>query len=179
MSTLVLAPAERPVQPWAVRSLRTWLSGRWAIFFSHPDDFLPHDWEVDRWLVVLRHAFSKSGVRPLALGSDSLDGAQSWVGVVNSDAAPLVLEDRPGRASSMDLGSLGQEIHSAGSPFVMIIDRRLTVRRTFQYRVPANISPLDFLGWTNALREKSSHLTCGCACDRVTRGAASLVNCEL
>lgn len=91
MSTLVLSPADPAYGTdcrWLSRVLRTWLCGDWAILFSHPDDFFPHDWEVDRWLVIMRRTFLDSEVRPLALASSDPEVDRSWTCPDSVDSFP-------------------------------------------------------------------------------------------
>lgn len=181
MSTVVLARADATHEAdygWASRSLRTWLCGDWAILFSRPEDFVPHDWEVDRWVLIMRRAFSDRGIRPLALASPILEEDRNWVAVVNGDAGPVILEDGRAQNTSMDFRArtLREAIISSGRRFVMIIDGALSVRRTFRYRAPWDLpSPLELLGWTDALRARQNSERddkSGCVCSMGTRDAA-------
>ncbi len=139
-------------------SLRTWLRGDWAILFSHPDDFVRYDLEMDRWLVVAKRAFAERGIRPIALASPTSDPEQSWITQVSGDNRSVLLED----ASQQYLGPvdrqtpvLREEIELAKRRFVMIIDDELRQQKIFSYGTLSNLpSPLEFLGWTEALRAK-------------------------
>jgi len=53
--------------PLTAAALRRWLHGRWALLFSHADDFASYGFESDRWLVHVQEAFAAADVRPLAL----------------------------------------------------------------------------------------------------------------
>jgi alkyl hydroperoxide reductase subunit AhpC len=139
-------------------SLRAWLRGDWAILFSHPDDFVRYDLEMDRWLVVAKRAFAERGIRPIALASPTSDPEQSWITQVSGDNRSVLLED----ASQQYFGPvdrqtpvLREEIELAKRRFVMIIDDELRQQQIFSYGTLSNLpSPLEFLGWTEALRAK-------------------------
>jgi alkyl hydroperoxide reductase subunit AhpC len=139
-------------------SLRAWLRGDWAILFSHPDDFVRYDLEMDRWLVVAKRAFAERGIRPIALASPTSDPEQSWITQVSGDNRSVLLED----ASQQYFGPvdrqtpvLREEIELAKRRFVMIIDDELRQQKIFSYGTLSNLpSPLEFLGWTEALRAK-------------------------
>jgi alkyl hydroperoxide reductase subunit AhpC len=136
-------------------SLRTWLDGDWAILFSHPNDFVSYDLEMDRWVVITRRAFADRQVRPIALGQD-----HGWVSEVSGEAGAVLLED-PKREhfGPVDLQAplLREEIERAGRRFVMIIDNSLRVQKKLAYESLAGLpSPLELLGWADALRAKQA-----------------------
>jgi alkyl hydroperoxide reductase subunit AhpC len=141
-------------------SLRTWLCECWAIFFSHPEDFVPCDLETDRWLVVVRRAFSERGIRPLGLASRAVDLDRGWVSRLSGDACAVMLEHMVQQHSSaIDLQAriLREDMASSGQRFVMIIDGALRKHRTFTYSTRVGLpSPLEFLGWADALRAKQA-----------------------
>lgn len=138
-------------------SLRAWLRKDWAILFSHPDDFVRCDLEMDRWLAVVQRAFAGCRIRPLALASP--EGHEGWVAQVTGDARTVLLEE-PSRENvrAVDLGALAlhQDICSlAQRRFVMIIDETLRSRRTYCYSGLAGVpSPLELLGWADAARTR-------------------------
>lgn len=139
-------------------SLRTWLRGGWAILFSHPDDFVRYDLEMDRWLVVTRRSFAERGIRPIALATPTHDPQRSWVTQVSGDSGAVLLEDPTQQHfGPVDLQTpvLREEIEQSGGRFVMIIDDELRLRKMFSYATLSDLpSPLDFLGWAEALRSK-------------------------
>ena len=87
-------PTERPAGTGITSpSLRAWLRDRWAILFSHPDDFVSYDLEIDRWLVITRRAFAERRIQPIALASPTLDSEHGWVTQVSGDNRTILLED--------------------------------------------------------------------------------------
>jgi alkyl hydroperoxide reductase subunit AhpC len=139
-------------------SLRTWLDGDWAILFSHPDDFVRYDFEMDRWLVVTRRAFADRGIRPIALASPTLDPERSWVTQVSGDNRAVLLEDPSQQHfGPVDLQTpvLREEIDQSGRRFVMIIDSELRRQKTLSYDMRSDLpSPVELLGWADALRTR-------------------------
>jgi alkyl hydroperoxide reductase subunit AhpC len=139
-------------------SLRAWLRGDWAILFSHPDDFVRYDLEMDRWLVVAQRAFAERGIRPIALDSPTSVVERSWITQVSGDARTVLLEDPSQQHfGPVDLQTpvLREEIEQSQRRFVMIIDDELRQRKIFSYGTLSNLpSPLEFLGWAEALRTK-------------------------
>jgi alkyl hydroperoxide reductase subunit AhpC len=139
-------------------SLRTWLHDGWAILFSHPDDFVSYDLEMDRWVVITRRAFAERHIRPIALASSTLDIDRSWVTQVSGDERTVLLED-PARQHfgpvDLQAPALREAIEQSGRRFVMIFDSALRIQKTFAYQSLSDLpSPLDLLGWADALRAK-------------------------
>lgn len=140
-------------------SLRDWLGDRWAILFSHPDDFVSYDLEMDRWLVVTRHAFTERGIQPIALASPVLDPEHCWVTQVSGDNRAVLLEDPTqqhlgGSVDSQAL-MLREAIDRPGQRFALIIDNTLRIQKVFTYSVPSKLpSPLELLGWADGLRAR-------------------------
>jgi hypothetical protein len=144
-------------------SLRAWLRDGWAILFSRPDDFVSYDLEMDRWLVITRRAFAERRIQPIALASPALDPEHGWVTQVSGDNRAVLLEDPAQQYfGPVDLQTpvLREAIERAGQRFAMIIDNTLRIQKIFTYDVLSNLpSPLDLLGWADALRAKQTSLT--------------------
>ena len=156
MATLLLAAHTSPGM--SSPSLRTWLRDGWAILFSHPDDFVRYDLEMDRWLVITRRAFAERRIRPIELAAPTLDPEHSWVTQVGGDSRAVLLEDPAQQHfGPVDLQTpvLREAIEQPGRRFVMIIDSELRIQKTFTYQGLSNLpSPLELLGWAEALRVK-------------------------
>ncbi len=139
-------------------SLRAWLRDGWAILFSHPDDFVSYDLEMDRWLVITRQAFAERHIQPIALASPKLDTEHGWVTQITGDNRAVLLEDPAQQYSGpVDLQTpvLREAIERQGQRFAMIIDNALRIRKVFTYSVPTSLpSPLELLGWADALRAR-------------------------
>ncbi|MDB6088498.1 MAG: hypothetical protein JWN85_1282 [Gammaproteobacteria bacterium] len=163
MATLLLATrntSSSALRTMTSPSLRTWLREGWAILFSHPDDFVRYDLEMDRWLVVTQRAFAARRIRAMSLASPAREVDRSWITQVDDDKRTVLLED-PARESfgTVDLqaAALREEIEQPGRRFVMIIDTALRKQKLFTYNDLSNLpSPLEFLGWADALRAKQA-----------------------
>src|SRR5579883_3456743 len=77
--------------------LRASLAPRWAVLFSHPEDFAQEQLESDRWLSVLARSFKARGVLPVAVARPGSDPEQGWLGQLaaldGESVAVLTLDD--------------------------------------------------------------------------------------
>jgi hypothetical protein len=163
MTTLALAGERLEIHArWLTGglSLRAWLAGRWAILFSHPEDFAQEHLEVDRWISVLSQGFSARGVAALALDRPTRAPEDGWLGplaALSRDCAATLSLDLPQPAAAADFaaGALRADIAHSGPRFAMIIDAEMRCRRTLRYRLPGELpSPLELIGWAVALRKR-------------------------
>jgi len=164
MKTLVFPESrlETCVRPTAATiSLREWLDGRWAILFSHPEDFLQEQLEMDRWLSVLGRSVRTHDVRLLALAGPGRDTVNGWLGrlaELASESAAVLLLDAPQAGTLVDLTAcaLRTSIDYSGPRFAMIIDSSMRCRRVLSYRGRAqSLSPFDLIGWAVSLRGRA------------------------
>lgn len=141
-------------------SLRAWLADRWAVLFSHPEDFAQEELEMDRWISILERGFGGRGVAPVALARAGCDPEQGWLGrlaaVGHGAAAVLMLDPAPpGAAADLPALVLRTRIARSGPRFALVIDPDLHCRRAFGYRARSGLpSPLDLIGWAVALRKR-------------------------
>jgi hypothetical protein len=132
-----------PHGPLPAIALRRWLHGRWALLFSHPDDFAAYGFESDRWLVHVQEAFAATDIRPLARADHHQAG---WITEVGGCTTSLALDET--QRYPVARGSREEALRSAAfepsARFVMTLDAALRLRRTFVYtqkdRLP---SPMD------------------------------------
>jgi hypothetical protein len=144
-----------PASPLAAPALRRWLHGRWALLFSHADDFAAYGFESDRWLVHVQEAFAAADVRPLALADSQEAG---WVTEVGGCTTSLALDEIQRYPVVRD--SREEQLRTAAfdgsTRFVMTLDAGLRLRRTFIYtqrdRLP---SPMDLAALTREVRDGS------------------------
>ena len=139
----------------AAPALRRWLHGRWALLFSHADDFASYGFESDRWLVHVQESFAAADVRPLALADRQEAG---WVTEVGGCTTSIELDEIQRYPVARD--SREEELRTAAfdgaTRFVMTLDSGLRLRRTFVYtqrdRLP---SPMDLAALAREVRESS------------------------
>lgn len=139
-------------------SLHARLAGRWAILFSHPEDFAQEQLEMDRWVAVLARSFTAHGVVPVALARPGPEPEVCWLARLavlrGESSAVLALDTRPGALAGFS-GALRAQIVRGGPRFAMILDSSLRCRRTLSYRLPTDPpSPLELIGWAIALRKR-------------------------
>ena len=111
----------------------------WTLIFSHPEDFVPLDLEIDRWLVVVREAFLDRNVQPLRLASQAAHSDSHWTHCLDWNISAEIEKEAPSQR------------------FVMIADGDLRSQKTFAYQNRLNLpSPLDFLARACLLRTQSA-----------------------
>ena len=147
-----------PDSPLSAAALRRWLHGRWALLFSHADDFAAYGFESDRWLVHVEEAFAAADVRPLALAYRQEAG---WVTEVGGCTTTLALDEiqrypvvRDSREEALRCAAF-----DPAARFVMTLDAGLRLRRTFVYQQRDRLpSPMDLAVLAREVRDGS--LTC-------------------
>lgn len=102
--------------------LRRWLRGRWALVFSHPDDFAHYGFEADRWLEQVKETFRAESIAALAVGPRISAADAGWV---TASGGCFIGQ----RTFDSIVGHSTSERR-----FVMILDSALQLRRTFVYR---------------------------------------------
>jgi thioredoxin-dependent peroxiredoxin len=165
MTTLALAD-ERP--GISVRrlsggmALRAWLAGRWAILFSHPEDFAQEQLELDRWISILSEGFRGRGVAAVALRRADREPEMGWLerlAALSGDCAATssLQPAQPAAPADFAASTLHADIARGGPRFALIIDSELRCRRTLRYQPPVELpSPLDLVGWAVAQRKRES-----------------------
>ncbi len=160
MATLVLgsAPQSEETDRHSI-ALRHWLREGWAVVFSHPEDFIRCDLEMDRWLGLIQRAFTTARIRPLALARSAAEVVGSWIAQVSEDTRRVLLAPLAhpqGRTFDLRAAALRAHIDALGTRrFVMVVDDAAEIRRTYTYPTFADVpSPLEFLGWADAARTR-------------------------
>lgn len=141
--------------------LRASLAPRWAVLFSHPEDFAQEQLESDRWLSVLARSFKARGVLPVAVARPGSDPEQGWLGQLaaldGESVAVLTLDDSSIALAELSESALRAQIARSGPRFALILDSSLRCRRTLSYSSPVDLpSPLELIGWAVALRQREN-----------------------
>jgi hypothetical protein len=150
MLMLSTATREYRTQPtnWSLPRflLKKWLRDRWALVFSHPDDFANYGFEADRWIDQVKEAFDADAIAAVAISTRGPGDKAGWIPAVGGcfisprTFESIVLDCRPERR------------------FVMVLDDALQLRRTFLYshtdRLP---SPIGLASWARARLGRDPH----------------------
>jgi alkyl hydroperoxide reductase subunit AhpC len=149
---LMLSTAAREYRPqpasWSLPRflLRKWLRGRWALVFSHPDDFANYGFEADRWIDQVKEAFAADSIAAVAISTGTPGDHAGWIAAVGG----CFISQR-----TFDSIAFG---YGEGRRFVMVLDDALQLRRTFLYsgtdRVP---SPIGLAAWARARLGRDPH----------------------
>lgn len=143
-------------------SLRSWMGQDWVVLFSHPDDFVSCDLELDRWVTMVREAFERNGVRPLALAASDQRADAGRVTQVSGDSSTLaLLQPRwsrfpdPFYLNGRDLREdiIGIRRRQVRCRFLALIDPQLRQWWTYAYDDPSSVpSPLQIARRAGKLR---------------------------
>lgn len=117
--------------------LSDWAAGNWVFFFSHPADFTPVCTTEMGRTSQLAEQFSKRGVKPLGLSTDSVQEHLKWVEDVN-DTQSTVLAFPIVADLDLEIAKTYGMIHPEQSATeavraVFIIDPQMKVRLTMTY----------------------------------------------
>jgi alkyl hydroperoxide reductase subunit AhpC len=136
--------------------LRKWLRDRWALLFSHPDDFANYGFESDRWVDQVKEAFEADSVAALGISTRAPGDHAGWITAVGGS-----LISHRTFESILDHGG-GSECAStyrnSARRFVMVLDGALQIRRTFLYSGAARVpSPIGLAAWARARLGRDPH----------------------
>jgi hypothetical protein len=121
--------------------LKGWLRGRWALLFSHSDDFASYGFEADRWVEQVREAFDHESVAALAVSAGTPGDGAGWITAIGGRAINSRTLGSLMRSRWLDLDAASR---CAGQRFVMVLDGALNLRRTLLYKgVDRLPSPID------------------------------------
>lgn len=126
--------------------LRKWLRGRWALVFSHPDDFANYGFEADRWIDQVKAALAADSIAAVAVSTRSPGDHAGWIPAVGG----CFISQRTFDSIVSDC--------SSGRRFVVVLDDSLQLQRTFLYsgtdRLP---SPIGLAAWARARLDRDPH----------------------
>jgi hypothetical protein len=135
MLMLSTAAREYRTQPgnWSLPRflLRRWLRDRWALLFSHPDDFANYGFEADRWVDQVKEAFAGDSVAALAVSARAPGDHSGWITAVGGCfISQRTFDSILDHCNEAELVSAYRR---PGRRFVMVLDGELQLRRTFLY----------------------------------------------
>jgi hypothetical protein len=111
------------------------MRGRWALVFSHPDDFASYGFEADRWMFEVQQAFESCDVLAIGLAESGID--HSWIHEVGGCFADLAITPDEMRQRR----------------FVAIVDPRLHIHHLLTYTSTTSLpSPIDLANLAVSLR---------------------------
>jgi len=144
---LMLSTAAREYRPqpsnWSLPRflLRRWLRDRWALVFSHPDDFANYGFEADRWIGQVKEALDGDSIAAVAISARAPGDDDGWITAVGGCfISPRTFDSIVSHCSDAECVSA---YRSSGRRFVIVLDDALQLRRTFLYSGADNVpSPI-------------------------------------
>jgi hypothetical protein len=159
MAALALKYSETPrEESRSISSLRGWLQGRWALLFSHPNDFASYGFEADRWLVHVADGLSAANIAPIELASPENTPPATWISEVGGCTLRIRWSDarRLAGVAGRRERTLVSTVVGATSRFVLILDDSFRPRRTFAYSAAGQLpSPIDLTWMAHRLRAET------------------------
>ena len=118
-------------------SFHDWIGDDWAFFFSHPADFTPVCTTEMGRTSQLSEEFTKRGVKPIGLSTDSVEEHLKWIEDVN-DTQNTTLRFPIVADPDFEIAKLYEMIHpgesqTAAVRSVFIIDNSKKLRLTMTY----------------------------------------------
>lgn len=137
-------------------SFHDWIGDDWAFFFSHPADFTPVCTTEMGRTSQLSAEFTKRGVKPIGLSTDSVEEHLKWIEDVN-DTQNTTLRFPIVADPDLRIAKLYQMIHPSQSETaavrsVFIIDSDKKLRLTMTYPMSAGRNFDEILRVIDALQ---------------------------
>lgn len=142
-------------------SFHDWIGNDWAFFFSHPADFTPVCTTEMGRTAQLAEEFSRRGVKPIGLSTDSVEEHLKWIEDVN-DTQNTTLRFPIVADPDFAISNLYEMIHpgeseTAAVRSVFIIDPNKKLRLTMTYPMSVGRNFDEILRVIDALQTGDAH----------------------
>ena len=129
-------------------SFHDWIGGDWAFFFSHPADFTPVCTTEMGRTSQLSADFTKRGVKPIGLSTDTVEEHLKWIEDVN-DTQNTTLRFPIVADPDLKIAKLYEMIHPAQSAtaavrsvYIIDSDKKLRLTMTYPMSVGRNFDEI-------------------------------------
>ena len=129
-------------------SFHDWIGGDWAFFFSHPADFTPVCTTEMGRTSQLSADFTKRGVKPIGLSTDTVEEHLKWIEDVN-DTQNTTLRFPIVADPDLKIAKLYEMIHPAQSTaaavrsvYIIDSDKKLRLTMTYPMSVGRNFDEI-------------------------------------
>lgn len=142
-------------------SFHDWIGNDWAFFFSHPADFTPVCTTEMGRTSQLSDEFTKRGVKPIGLSTDTVEEHLNWIEDVNDTQNttlrfPIVADPEFKIARLFEMIHPGEsETAAVRSVFIIDPDKKLRLSMTYPMRVGRNFD--EILRVIDALQTGDAH----------------------
>ncbi|WP_420557883.1 peroxiredoxin [Roseovarius sp.] len=142
-------------------SFHDWIGDDWAFFFSHPADFTPVCTTEMGRTSQLSEEFTKRGVKPIGLSTDTVEEHLNWIEDVN-DTQNTTLRFPIVADPDFEIAKLFEMIHpgesetaAVRSVFIIDPDKKLRLSMTYPMSVGRNFD--EILRVIDALQTGDAH----------------------